>query len=232
MNANVVTSPPSVGSSVAKILLVDDHPIVRQGLANLINATPDLRVSGEASSAAEALTLIAADPPDVAVIDISLEDPQRRRIDQGHRRPFSQGQVPRLVDVRRVDVRGAGAQSRRTRIHHEAGRGQAGDHRHPPRAGGAYLRERADGDAPGGPDGAPARRRGTPDGQPDRPASWEIPHRCSVAAKAPATSPRNYSWSVKTVEAHRERLKEKLKLKSGTELLRYAVQFTLDHPGK
>ena len=35
--------------------------------------------------------------------------------------------------------------------------------------------------------------------------------------------------SVKTVEAHRERIKEKLKLKSGPELIRYAVQFTLDH---
>jgi DNA-binding NarL/FixJ family response regulator len=35
--------------------------------------------------------------------------------------------------------------------------------------------------------------------------------------------------SVKTVEAHRERIKEKLKLKSGAELIRYAVQFTLDH---
>jgi DNA-binding NarL/FixJ family response regulator len=34
--------------------------------------------------------------------------------------------------------------------------------------------------------------------------------------------------SVKTVEAHRERIKEKLKLKNGTELLRYAMQFTLD----
>jgi DNA-binding NarL/FixJ family response regulator len=35
--------------------------------------------------------------------------------------------------------------------------------------------------------------------------------------------------SVKTIEAHRERIKEKLKLRSGSELLRYAVQFTLDN---
>ena len=34
--------------------------------------------------------------------------------------------------------------------------------------------------------------------------------------------------SIKTVEAHRERIKEKLKLKNGAELLRYAMQFTLD----
>jgi DNA-binding NarL/FixJ family response regulator len=35
--------------------------------------------------------------------------------------------------------------------------------------------------------------------------------------------------SAKTVEAHRERIKEKLKLRNGNELMRYAVQFTLDH---
>ena len=57
-----------------KVVIVDDHPIVRQGLAQLINQEPDLEVCGEAESASEALRVIAARQPDVAVIDLSLKD--------------------------------------------------------------------------------------------------------------------------------------------------------------
>jgi len=57
----------------SKILLVDDHPLVREWLANLINQQSDLQVCGEAANAATALTAIAAAKPDVAVVDITLE---------------------------------------------------------------------------------------------------------------------------------------------------------------
>src|SRR5258708_1639079 len=65
---------PNESSDKSKVLLVDDHPIVRQGLMQLINAEPDLVVSSEASSAREAMESLAAALPDVAIIDISLED--------------------------------------------------------------------------------------------------------------------------------------------------------------
>ena len=58
----------------AKVLLVDDHPIVRQGLANLIDQEDDLHVSGQASDAEQALAAILKDRPDVALVDISLGD--------------------------------------------------------------------------------------------------------------------------------------------------------------
>jgi DNA-binding NarL/FixJ family response regulator len=57
-----------------KILLVDDHPLVREGLANLIHQQPDLEVCGEAASQPQALQLIADAKPDIAVVDISLEN--------------------------------------------------------------------------------------------------------------------------------------------------------------
>lgn len=56
-----------------KILLVDDHPLVREGLANLIQQQPDLEVCGEAAGQPEALQLMGAVLPDVAIVDISLE---------------------------------------------------------------------------------------------------------------------------------------------------------------
>jgi DNA-binding NarL/FixJ family response regulator len=59
----------------AKVFLVDDHPIVRQGLSLLINREPDLVVCGEADGAPTALQAIGPVQPDLMVIDISLEGP-------------------------------------------------------------------------------------------------------------------------------------------------------------
>ena len=61
--------PPKI-----KVLLVDDHPLVREGLANLIRQQPDLEVCGEAASEPQALQLIGSLQPDIAVVDISLEN--------------------------------------------------------------------------------------------------------------------------------------------------------------
>ena len=57
-----------------RIFIVDDHSVVRHGLATLLARVPELRVSGEAASYEEALAGISAQPPDLAVIDITLKD--------------------------------------------------------------------------------------------------------------------------------------------------------------
>jgi DNA-binding NarL/FixJ family response regulator len=56
------------------VFLVDDHEIVRRGVADLINAEKDLEVVGEASTAKQAVARIAATLPDVAVLDVRLPD--------------------------------------------------------------------------------------------------------------------------------------------------------------
>src|ERR1700734_3255455 len=58
-----------------RILVVDDHPIVRQGLALLINREPDLVVCGEAEEATGAMHVLASARPDVLIVDISLNGP-------------------------------------------------------------------------------------------------------------------------------------------------------------
>ena len=58
-----------------RVLLVDDHPIVRQGLALLIDREPDLSVCGEADGAHSAFHAIATLRPDIVVLDISLNGP-------------------------------------------------------------------------------------------------------------------------------------------------------------
>ncbi len=57
-----------------RVLIVDDHAMMRQGLAQLINHEPDLVVASEADTAAQALNLIAARRPDLVLADISLPD--------------------------------------------------------------------------------------------------------------------------------------------------------------
>ncbi len=57
-----------------RVFLVDDHPLVREWLTNLIHQQADLMVCGEAESAAEALERISALKPEVAIVDISLKD--------------------------------------------------------------------------------------------------------------------------------------------------------------
>ena len=59
--------------SKARILVVDDHAIVREGLALLINQEPDLLVSAKAENADEALDAINTQQIDLAIVDISLE---------------------------------------------------------------------------------------------------------------------------------------------------------------
>jgi DNA-binding NarL/FixJ family response regulator len=58
----------------SRVFLVDDHPLVREGLANLINREDDLIVCGEAEDSAQAMSRIVQARPDVALIDISLKN--------------------------------------------------------------------------------------------------------------------------------------------------------------
>ncbi|WP_009958932.1 response regulator transcription factor [Verrucomicrobium spinosum] len=57
-----------------RVLLVDDHPIMRHGLAQLIRAEADLEVCGEGGSAAEGLALVGSLKPDLVVADLTLPD--------------------------------------------------------------------------------------------------------------------------------------------------------------
>ncbi len=56
-----------------RVLLVDDHPVLRKGLTQMINQEPDLVVCGEAEDAAKAFEAVSTLSPDVAVVDISLK---------------------------------------------------------------------------------------------------------------------------------------------------------------
>src|SRR4029077_2166210 len=71
---SVATKSSEAKATKARVLLVDDHPIVRQGLGQLINEEADLSVVSEAEDFQQALSALESTPVDVAIVDISLKE--------------------------------------------------------------------------------------------------------------------------------------------------------------
>ena len=59
-------------SKRARILILDDHPIIRRGIADYINAEADMMICGEAEDAHQVLTMMSTAKPDLIIVDISL----------------------------------------------------------------------------------------------------------------------------------------------------------------
>lgn len=72
-----LTRPPRPESSTVekiRVVIVDDHPAIREALADTLGNKMDMEFAGEAESAGEALSVISRVKPDVAIVDISLKD--------------------------------------------------------------------------------------------------------------------------------------------------------------
>jgi len=73
---STLTTPDRAAQSTKKnVLVVDDHPLLRQGLALLINQQQDMQVCGEAEEAHAAMQAVTQSRPDIIILDISLNGP-------------------------------------------------------------------------------------------------------------------------------------------------------------
>lgn len=63
-----------MGATLSRLVIVDDHELIREGIKKIVRACADLKVAGEAGDLRQALALVAQVRPDVVVLDISLPD--------------------------------------------------------------------------------------------------------------------------------------------------------------
>jgi DNA-binding NarL/FixJ family response regulator len=208
------------------ILLVDDHPIVREGLAQLINAEPDLMVCAEASTGRDAMNLIRSSDVALALVDISLQDCSGVEL------------IKDIVAVRAdlpcLALSMYDEALYAMRVLRAGGRGYIMKQEVPKKvlgairqvlSGNVYLSETM---ATRLVDQVFARDRAASCA--DRELSDRELAVLMLIGRGLSTREiaEQLFLSVKTVESHCERMKEKLKLKNRLELLRYAMQFTLD----
>jgi DNA-binding NarL/FixJ family response regulator len=215
----------------ARVFLVDDHPMVREHLAALLHREPDLVVCGEAEDAPEALARIGKLKPDLVIMDISLKQSHGLELLKDLKSQFPK--IPVLVLSMHEEslyadrVLGAGAMGYITK--QQATRNILSAVRKV-LAGQVYLSEQMSERMMRKLVGKAADKVSlTPESLTDREVEvlQMIGRGCGTRRIA-----EDLRIGIKTVESYRARIKEKLNLSSGDQLLQYAIQWLQDHPSR
>ena len=221
------------------VIVVDDHPAIRDAVSVTLGDHPDLAVVGSAGSAAEAFELVRATDPDVAIVDISLGDAHGLDLIQNLKaeRPGLAVVVFSMYDeavyaerALRAGARGYVRKSEPTATIAEAVRSAAAGEIYLARHAASRLLARValgpdrlstgDGAAP-----ADGRRGGV--GGLDELTDREMAvFQLLGQGRGPEDIADHLNLSRKTVETYRRRAKEKLGLDSVTELLQFAIRWT------
>jgi DNA-binding NarL/FixJ family response regulator len=210
----------------SRILIVDDHPLVRAGLRALIEAEPDLTICGEVSNARDAIEMARDQEPDLALIDISLEDGSG--IELIKRLKVHSPELKMLVcsmhDESLFAERAINAGARGYVNKHQVTE-QVLDAIRQVLTGRIYLSEKMVERVINGfakkKDGAASSIEDLSDRE------LEV---FGLIGQGLSTSKiaERLHLSVKTVETHREKIKRKLQLATGGELVRHAVQWHIE----
>ena len=211
-------------TTAKRILIVDDHPMMRTGLAQLINNEPELKVAAEADNAGQAINLVSRQRFDLALLDISLPDKNGLELIKDIRAIHPD--LPVLV-VSMHDEMIYGS-----RVLRAGGRGyimkQEGGKKflHAIRqvlAGKIFVSEKMSARILENFSGHQAKDASSPVQQlSDR--EFEVFQLIGHGVGTRAVAEQLH-LSIKTVEVHRANIKEKLGLKTATELVRFAVRW-------
>jgi len=205
-----------------KVFVVDDHPIFRQGLAQMINHETDLVVCGDAESAAAVCDGIAATKPDIVILDISLKGKDGIDVlrDLQIRHPDLPVLMLSMHDESLYAERALRAGARGYVMKQEATEKVMVAIRRV-LAGGVYVGEEIQRRLIGGNVGTRRDPRGSPLARlSDR--ELEI-FRLMGQGAGTREIAGVLNLSVKTVESHQAHIKDKLQLKNSSELLRQAT---------
>lgn len=212
------------GAHKHSVFIVDDHPLVREGLTNLINGQSDLTVCGEAKNSAEAIDGITEERPDVAIIDISLTNESGLELIKNLVKQFPQVAVVVLSmhDEALYAERALRAGARGYVMKHETSKSVLASIRRV-MGGDIYVSERI------------VNRMALRLSSARRPLASSPVERLSDReleifqllgqGRTPSEIARDLNLSLKTVQAYCARAKEKFGVTSLTELLRAAIRW-------
>jgi DNA-binding NarL/FixJ family response regulator len=214
--------------NIFRILIVDDHPIVRRGLAELIADQPDLRICGEAADSSEALKQAELTSPDLAIVDISLKQSSGIELVKQLKARY-EGRLKILVSSIHDEslfaerVLRAGAMGY---INKEEATDKVIEAIRRVLRGEIYLSLRMT-------DRVLHRAAGRAEGLQRSPMDQLTDREIEVfdligQALTTRQIARRLHLSPKTVQTHRENLKTKLNLKNSAELIRHAIQDVLE----
>lgn len=216
----------SPSNNVSRVLLVDDHEIVRSGLADLLDSESDLLVCGQASGAPEAMTLLRETHPHIVIVDLSLDDGSG--IDLVKNVKASDPTVKMIVFSMHDDTLYA------ERALHAGAMGYVNKNEPLDRilkairevqANRVFVSERIANRV--------LRRVARREDRPHSPVESLSDRELEVLeligeGMTTREIGEKLHLSIKTIDTYREHLKTKLELGSATELVRYAVAWTLD----
>ena len=215
---------PTIPSTKKAIFLVDDHPLVREWLTNLIHQQPDLAVCGEAETGPQALQAILRLKPEVAIVDISLRDSSGIELikDLKQSLPGTAVLVLSMHEEVHYAERALRAGARGYIVKRESTRKVIAAVRQV-LAGGRYISE----ELAAGLAAQYVTGRGTPLQSPVEQLSDRELEVFELLGQGHGTRQiaQTLKVSVKTVQAYCARIKEKLNLSSATQLLREAVRW-------
>lgn len=215
-------SAAAVVPAAIKIVIIDDHPITRSAVTDIIEQYDDLELAGSCGSVVGATELIKSAQPTLAIVDVTLEDGSGLElIRQLRRDPAIKASVKFLVfsahhdtmmERRSIAAGASGFISKQAEVPHfvEALRLVLGGHR--------YFH------------GKPTNtnlRNELPD--PDVLTNREL-EVYALIGQGLGTSEiaGSLNLSVKTIETHKENIKNKLQLNSANELLRHAILWSIE----
>lgn len=214
--------------TAAKILIVDDHPVVRMGLQEMINQEPNLEVCGLAESASEALAILDREGPDLVVVDLSL--PDRNGLELIKQIRSTSGSSPTILVNSMHSEKLFAQRALKAGAQGYIGKDEDTDELlvaiRKVLEGGIYLSEEMTQhllQVTAGSDPAPAGSG--VDALSDR--ELEV---FGLLGRASTTREiaKKLNLSVKTIETHRENIKTKLGLRNNNELIQRAVEWWLE----
>lgn len=221
-------STETPAATKARVFLVEDHPVVRHGLATLIDDEPDLQVCGGSGSMKDALEQIKAMKVDVAVIDISLGDGSGLDlIKQIHAEHSKIALLALSMHDEAVYAERALRAGARGYIMKKEAMDKVMTAIRKVLAGELYVSEKMSARMVQKLVNPQAAEKSSPvEILSDR--EFEV-FRLIADGIGPSEIASRLAVSVKTIETHREHIKEKLGLKTGVELTRYCLQWAMEH---